>query len=139
MLLAGTLAALIVIILGPLFIRWAQRREFGQEFREDGPQAHKVTKKGTPTMGGLLILFGASVPYWLVGREHTNFGLIVWSTMMFCAVMGFWDDAMKVVNKRSLGINGKTKLLLMLLITAFLGYTSTHVLGVTTVLEVPFT
>ena len=49
MLLAGTIAALIVIILGPIFIRWAQRREFGQEFREDGPQTHKVTKKGTPT------------------------------------------------------------------------------------------
>ena len=139
MLLAGTLAALIVIVLGPLFIRWAQRREFGQEFREDGPKSHAVTKKGTPTMGGLLILFGMSVPYWLVGRDHTDFGLVVWTTMMLCAGMGFWDDAMKVVNRRSLGINGKTKMLLLALITVFLGYTSTHVLGVTTVLEIPFT
>lgn len=139
MLLAGTLAALFVIIVGPLFIRWAQRREFGQEFREDGPKSHAVTKKGTPTMGGLLILVGMSVPYWLVGREHTDFGLVVWITMMLCAVLGFWDDAMKVVNRRSLGINGKTKLLLMALITVFLGYTSTELLGVTTVLEIPFT
>jgi phospho-N-acetylmuramoyl-pentapeptide-transferase len=139
MLLAGTLAALIVIILGPIFIRWAQRREFGQSFRDDGPQAHAVKKKGTPTMGGLLILFGMSVPYWLVGREHTDFGLVVWITMMMCAAVGFWDDAMKVVNKRSLGINGKTKLLLMALITVFLGWASTEVLNVSTVLDVPFT
>ncbi len=139
MLLAGTLAALIVIALGPLFIRWAQRREFGQEFREDGPQSHAVTKKGTPTMGGLLILFGMSVPYWLVGRDHTDFGLVVWITTMLCAMMGFWDDAMKVVNRRSLGINGKTKLFLLGLITVFLGWASTHVLHIPTTLEVPFT
>jgi phospho-N-acetylmuramoyl-pentapeptide-transferase len=139
MLLAGTLAALIVIILGPIFIRWSQRREFGQEFREDGPKTHAVTKKGTPTMGGLLILFGMSVPYWLVGRDHTDFGLVVWITMMMCAALGFWDDAMKVVNKRSLGINGKTKLVLMALITLFLGWVSTEVLDISTVLDVPFT
>jgi phospho-N-acetylmuramoyl-pentapeptide-transferase len=90
-------------------------------------------------MGGLLILFGMSVPYWLVGREHTDFGLVVWITMMMCAAVGFWDDAMKVVNKRSLGINGKTKLLLMALITVFLGWASTEVLNVSTVLDVPFT
>ncbi len=139
MLLAGTIAALIVIVLGPLFIRWAQRREFGQEFREDGPKTHAVTKKGTPTMCGLLILFGMSVPYWLVGRDHTDFGLVVWITMMLCALMGFWDDAMKVVNRRSLGINGKTKMLILAGITVFLGWASTELLDVTTVLEVPFT
>jgi phospho-N-acetylmuramoyl-pentapeptide-transferase len=139
MLLAGVLAALIVILLGPLFIRWAQRREFGQEFREDGPQSHAVAKKGTPTMGGLLILFGMSVPYWLVGREHTNFGMVVWTTTMLCAAMGFWDDAMKVVNKRSLGITGTAKMTLLALITVFLGWSSHHLLDISTVLEIPFT
>jgi len=139
MLLAGTVAALLVILLGPVFIRWAQRREFGQEFREDGPQGHAVAKKGTPTMGGLLILFGMSVPYWLVGREHTDYGLVVWITMITCGAMGFWDDAMKVVNKRSLGITGTAKMIILALITVFLGYTSTHVLDISTVLEIPFT
>ncbi|MCW2927978.1 MAG: Phospho-N-acetylmuramoyl-pentapeptide-transferase, partial [Thermoleophilia bacterium] len=139
MLLAGTLAALFVIVIGPLFIAWARRREFGQEVRDDGPQAHRVTKQGTPTMGGLLILAGMSVPYWLVGREHTQFGLVVWATMMMCAGMGFWDDAMKVVNRRSLGINAKAKMLILVGITIFLGYMSTEVLEVTTLLEIPFT
>ncbi|MCZ4496691.1 MAG: phospho-N-acetylmuramoyl-pentapeptide-transferase [Thermoleophilia bacterium] len=139
MLLAGVLASMIVILLGPLFIRWAQRREFGQEFREDGPQGHAVAKKGTPTMGGLLILFGMSIPYWFVGREHTNFGMVVWTTTMMCALMGFWDDAMKVVNKRSLGITGTAKMVLLALITIFLGWSSHNLLDISTVLEIPFT
>lgn len=139
MLLAGVLAALIVIALGPLFIKWAQRREFGQLVREDGLQSHRETKAGTPTMGGLLILLGMSLPYWLIGRDHTSSGQIVWITMMLCAAMGLWDDAMKVVNKRSLGINGKTKLILMALITAFLGYTGTVFLELPTTVQVPFT
>jgi len=139
MLLAGVVASLLVVLLGPLFIRWATRREFGQEFREDGPKTHAVTKKGTPTMGGLLILLGMSVPYWLVGRDHTNFGLVVWITMMLCAAMGFWDDAMKVVNRRSLGITGSAKMVLMLVITVFLGWSSTVLLDISTVLEIPFT
>lgn len=139
MLLAGVVASLLVVLLGPVFIRWAQRREFGQEVRSDGPSSHTVTKQGTPTMGGLLILFGMSVPYWLVGREHTNFGLVVWITMMACATMGFWDDAMKVVNRRSLGINGKAKMTILALITVFLGWSSTTLLDISTVLEVPFT
>jgi phospho-N-acetylmuramoyl-pentapeptide-transferase len=139
MLLAGVVASLLVVLLGPFFIRWAQRREFGQEIREDGPQSHTTTKKGTPTMGGLLILFGMSVPYWLIGREHTDYGAVVWLTMIMCAAIGFWDDAMKVVNKRSLGITGKAKMGILALITVFLGWSSHHLLHISTVLEVPFT
>ena len=139
MLLAGTLAALFVILLGPAFIRWARRREFGQEIREDGPKAHAVSKKGTPTMGGLLILLGMSLPYWLVGREHTDYGLVVWATMMLCGLMGLWDDAMKVVNKRSLGISGTAKMVILVGITIFLGWASTEWLGISTVLDIPFT
>ncbi|MBC7460134.1 MAG: phospho-N-acetylmuramoyl-pentapeptide-transferase [Thermoleophilia bacterium] len=142
MLLAGVVASLLVVLLGPFFIRWATRREFGQEVREDGPRSHTVTKQGTPTMGGLLILFGvtaAFLPYWLIGRTHTDFGLVVYATMMMCAAIGFWDDAMKVVNKRSLGINGKTKMLILALITVFLGWSSHSLLHISTVIEIPFT
>ncbi|MCW2949107.1 MAG: mraY [Thermoleophilia bacterium] len=141
MLLAGVLGSLFVVLLGPWFIRWATRREFGQEIRVDGPKSHTVTKQGTPTMGGLLILFGvtaAYLPYWLIGRHHTEFGLVVYVTMMMCAAIGFWDDAMKVVNKRSLGINGKTKMALLGLITIFLGWSSQHLLHISTVVEIPF-
>ncbi len=139
MLLAGVLAALIVIALGPLFIRWARRNEFGQTVREDGPEGHLATKSGTPTMGGLLILIGMSVPYWMIGREHTSYGLMVWLTTIMCAAMGLWDDWMKVANRRSLGITGKTKLVLMGGITAFMGWSSVAWLNLSQVIEIPFT
>ena len=139
MLLAGVIACMLVILLGPVFIAWLRRREFGQAIREDGPQSHLAAKAGTPTMGGLLILLGMSIPYWAIGRDHTSFGLVAWITMMACAGIGFWDDLMKVVNRRSLGLSGRWKLALMLLVTAFLGWSSTELLAMSTIVEVPFT
>jgi len=138
MLLAGALATLLVIVLGPFFIAWSRRNEFGQNIREDGPGSHHLTKVGTPTMGGLLIFFSMSVPYFLIGRAHTNAGLVVWLTMMMCALIGFWDDWMKIANKRSLGLSGKKKMVALLAVTAFLGYTSHVLLNISTVVQIPF-
>jgi phospho-N-acetylmuramoyl-pentapeptide-transferase len=146
MLFAGVLASLIVIALGPLFIRWARRHEFGQTVREDGPQAHVASKSGTPTMGGLLILLGMSVSYWVTaligtmasGRANTDFGLMVWITTMMCAAIGLWDDWMKISNRRSLGISGRMKLILMGCITAFMGWASVSWLQLPLTVEVPF-
>ncbi|MBC7643811.1 MAG: hypothetical protein H7123_01710, partial [Thermoleophilia bacterium] len=139
MLLAGALAALLVIALGPFFIAWSRRNEFGQNIREDGPDSHHKTKGGTPTMGGLLIFFCMSVPYFLIGRAHTNVGLVVWLTMMMCALIGFWDDWMKIANKRSLGLSGKMKMAALLAVTGFLGYTSHVLLDISTVVQIPLT
>lgn len=146
MLFAGVLAALIVIALGPFFIRWARRNEFGQNVRSDGPEAHVATKSGTPTMGGLLILLGMSVAYWVTGfvghrasgHAITEFGLMVWITTMMCAAIGLWDDWMKVANRRSLGISGKMKLGLMGAITAFMGWASVSWLHLPLTIEIPF-
>ena len=59
-LLAGVIALLISIVVGPKFIAFLRGRELGQHIREEGPE-HHVTKQGTPTMGGLLILFAATI------------------------------------------------------------------------------
>lgn len=139
MLLAGALSTLFVILLGPLFIRWAARNEFGQNIREDGPQDHHELKAGTPTMGGLLIFGVMSVPYFLIGRDHTSFGLVVWITMMLCAMVGLWDDWMKIANRRSLGLSGRRKMIALALITGLLGWSSHVLLNISTDLVVPFT
>ena len=139
MLLAGVLATLIVIMLGPVFIKWLRRNEFGQTIREDGPQGHLVAKAGTPTMGGLLIFGGMSVPYFLIGRDHTVFGFVVWVTMILCAMIGFWDDFMKISNRRSLGLSGRWKMLALAVVTAFLGWASHTLLNLSTAVDVPFT
>nr|MBA2295457.1 phospho-N-acetylmuramoyl-pentapeptide-transferase [Actinomycetota bacterium] len=60
-LVAGLVGMVIAIIVGPTFIDWLRKRSIGQHIREEGPAGH-ATKQGTPTMGGLLILFAALVP-----------------------------------------------------------------------------
>src|SRR5262249_56429408 len=72
---AAILAMVIGILAGPKFIDFLRERELGQHIREEGPAGH-VAKQGTPTMGGLLMLFAALIPFLLVGR-YTLPGLAV--------------------------------------------------------------
>ena len=78
MLLAAAFALLLSIWLGPVFIRWLRRMAIGQEVREDGPATH-AGKKGTPTMGGTLILFASVVPT-LLFADLTN--ILVWFVLI---------------------------------------------------------
>ena len=79
-LIAGIVAMVISIVAGPRFINFLRLREYGQPIREEGPPRH-IEKQGTPTMGGLLILFSAAVPY-LILSNYTTPAL----TVCFCAV-----------------------------------------------------
>ncbi len=136
MLVAGAMAALLVVVLAPVFIRWLQRRSYGQQIREDGPQGHITTKAGTPTMGGLLILFAMTLPFWAVGLQSAA-GLVLWLTTMGCALIGLWDDWMKISSRRSLGLSGRWKMLLLLVIGLGLALATDRLLGQGTAIQVP--
>ena len=90
--------------------------EFGQNIREEGPEAHK-TKEGTPTMGGVLIWFAVLIPY-LVFSRFSVASLTVFIAALGNAGIGFADDWIKIVRKRSLGLSARYKLLLQLLLCA---------------------
>src|SRR4051794_2126119 len=105
---------LICMFLGPKFIDLLKAREFGQHIREEGPAGH-ATKAGTPTMGGLLIVFSVVVPFLILGRYDWE-TLAVIGTMVASAGLGFVDDWMKISKKRSLGLSGRTKLVVQLVI-----------------------
>ncbi len=108
---AASLTALfLVLFLGPWMIERLRRLQIGQYIREEGPQAHKA-KAGTPTMGGVLILVGILVPT-LLWADLTNLKIwiVVLATVAFGAI-GFADDYLKVVKKRSLGLTARKKLL----------------------------
>ncbi|HEX8856920.1 MAG TPA: phospho-N-acetylmuramoyl-pentapeptide-transferase [Thermoleophilaceae bacterium] len=105
---------LICMFLGPKFIDVLKTHEFGQHIREEGPAAHS-TKAGTPTMGGLLIVFSVVVPFLILG-EYDWETLAVVGTMLASAGLGFVDDWMKISKRRSLGVSGRTKLVVQLLI-----------------------
>ncbi|MBF0124972.1 MAG: phospho-N-acetylmuramoyl-pentapeptide-transferase [Magnetococcales bacterium] len=105
-------ALLLSFLLGPTLIRTLQRvQQGGQPIREDGPQRHLFEKKGTPTMGGMLILTAIVIPT-LLWADVTN--LYIWvvllTTLGFGAI-GFWDDAVKLIQHNPRGVAGRTRIL----------------------------
>jgi phospho-N-acetylmuramoyl-pentapeptide-transferase len=118
--LAAILGMLLAIIAGPKFIKFLRENELGQHIREEGPEGHRV-KQGTPTMGGLLFIIAAALPY-LVLSEYTLPGLTVFGLMLGCAAIGFADDYLKLTRRRSLGLSGRWKILLLVALTFFVGW-----------------
>jgi phospho-N-acetylmuramoyl-pentapeptide-transferase len=114
-LLSGILGMVISIAAGPKFIEFLQRNELGQHIREEGPAGH-VSKQGTPTMGGLLIMISMTVPF-LIFTERTLPALTAFFVTLGCAAIGFVDDWTKLTHRRSLGLAGRWKLLLLAVIT----------------------
>ena len=134
---ASVLAMVVVLVIGPAFIRWLRLNEFGQNIREEGPEAHK-TKEGTPTMGGVLIWFAVLVSYVVFSRFSVA-SLTVFIAAAGNALIGFADHWIKIVRKRSLGLSARYKLLLQLLLSLFIGFVALRFVGVTTAVDVPFT
>src|SRR5215210_1852363 len=108
------------IIVGPKFIEFLRRNELGQHIREEGPAWHR-TKQGTPTMGGVLIVLASSLPF-LILSEYTLPALTVFAVTLACGAIGFLDDFTKVRRRRSLGLPGRWKLVLLGAITVFLAW-----------------
>ena len=119
-LIAGLVAMVIAVAVGPQFIRWLRKQSIGQHIREEGPAGH-VVKQGTPTMGGLLILVAALVPALAVSL-YTIPGVTILLATLACALIGFSDDYLKVRRRRSLGLKGRWKLLLLLGITVVVSF-----------------
>ncbi len=106
---SGVLAILISVLAGPRFVRLLRRYKVGQRIREEGPAGHK-TKSGTPTMGGLMIIIATVVPY-VIFSSYSTPSLAVLGVMLGCGLIGFVDDYLSVIRKRSLGLKGRWKLL----------------------------
>ena len=100
-LIAGIVAMVISIAAGPRFIRFLRLREYGQPIRAEGPAGHFV-KQGTPTMGGLLVVFSAAIPFLILSKYSTP-ALCVFTLVVGCASIGFLDDYIKLTHRRSLG------------------------------------
>ena len=116
-LIGGTASLLICVFLSPKFIEFLRLREFGQHIREEGPQEHHA-KAGTPTMGGLIIFTAIAVPFLLLTDfdPGARSAIAVLVVALACAALGFADDYMKLIKKRSLGLQGRWKLILTMAI-----------------------
>jgi phospho-N-acetylmuramoyl-pentapeptide-transferase len=123
-LVAALVAMIIAILGGPTFINFLRRNEFGQHIREEGLQHHRE-KQGTPTMGGLLIVLAASLAF-LPLSDFTLPALTVFGTTLACAGIGFLDDYLKLRRQHSLGLRGRWKMLLLILVTVAVGVAANH-------------
>src|SRR5687768_6438296 len=112
-LIGGMASLLICVFLGPRFIEFLRLKEFGQHIREEGPAGHHG-KAGTPTMGGLAIVLAVCVPF-LILSDYRAASLAVLGTTLAMAALGFVDDMTKLRRRRSLGVSGRTKLLVQAL------------------------
>ncbi len=111
--MAGSASLLICMFLGPRFIDYLRLKEFGQQIREEGPAGHHG-KAGTPTIGGLAIFLSIMVPF-LILSDYRATSLAVLGTALAMAALGFADDIIKLRKRRSLGVSGRTKLLVQAL------------------------
>jgi len=134
--LSATLVALVIAMLaGPQFIRFLQRRGIGQNIREEGPERH-LAKQGTPTMGGILILVSALIPYLIFSGKHWD-SLVVIIVTYGSGAIGLADDLMKRRRQRSLGLNGKVKLALQVPLVGVATFIALRYGGADTNLTVP--
>ena len=111
---AGALSLLFAMVGTPMLIKFLTRRQYGQFIREDGPTAHYV-KRGTPTMGGLIIIGSAVLAYALSHlvrwQAPTLSGILVLGLAVGMGFLGFLDDWSKISKERSLGLTPRGKLL----------------------------
>ena len=124
-LIAGAMALLFSLFGTPLLIRFLAKRGYGQVIRDDGPTSHH-TKRGTPTMGGIVIIVATVLAYTIAhifsGRPPTVSALLVIGLVIALGLIGFLDDYLKISRKQSLGLTGKQKLISQGAVAALFGY-----------------
>lgn len=113
-LLSGSISAIFAFLATPTLIKFLSKKGYGQIIRDDGPTTHHV-KRGTPTMGGLVliasVLIGYGLSHLITGVAVTTSALLVIALIMGLGIIGFIDDYLKVAKQKSLGLNAKQKLL----------------------------
>ncbi|MEY4497939.1 MAG: hypothetical protein RJA40_44 [Actinomycetota bacterium] len=124
-LIAGSIALFFSLFGTPALIRILARRGYGQIIRDDGPSSHH-TKRGTPTMGGIIIIFASALGYFIAHAITRNVvstsALLVMGLMFGLGFVGFLDDWLKVSRQKSLGLNAKQKIFGQIVVAATFAY-----------------
>ncbi len=126
----------ISVILGPVLIPFLRRLKVGQTVRDEGPQSH-LKKSGTPTMGGLLILTAMTVTSLIYMKRYPDILPILFLTLGF-GLIGFLDDYIKVVLKRSMGLRAWQKFGLQIIVTAVFAFYLNQYTNVGMAWRIPF-
>ncbi len=127
----------VCVILCPLLIPFLKRLKFGQYIREEGPQSHQK-KSGTPTMGGIVIVLSIAITSVIYIKDYDEIIPVLFVTIGF-GIIGFIDDYIKVVMKRSMGLRAWQKMVGQILVTAVFGYYLLNYTDIGTTMLIPFT
>jgi phospho-N-acetylmuramoyl-pentapeptide-transferase len=117
---ASITALLLCLVLGPWFIARLKQFQIGQHIREEGPKSHQK-KAGTPTMGGVLIIVSIVIPTLLWTDLSNPYVWLALFVLIAYGAIGFWDDYSKVLKRRNLGLTGRRKFLLQVLVAFTVG------------------
>lgn len=117
---AALTALLISLVVGPILIRWLKHYHVGQRIRKLGPQDHQK-KAGTPTMGGMLIIVSLFVSTLLWADLSNRYVWMVLIATLGFGMIGFLDDYIKLIKKRSEGLRPRHKIILQILLSAIIG------------------
>jgi phospho-N-acetylmuramoyl-pentapeptide-transferase len=137
---AAITALLISFLLGPVIIRLLKKYKIGEEIREMGPPSH-LAKRGTPTMGGLIILIAVIIPTLLWANLLNTYTHLILFTTLWLGLVGFWDDYLKVVKKYPRGLVARYKILGQVIVGLIVGgviYFSPEFSGLHSNTSVPF-
>ena len=130
--LLSALVSLVLSLVGtPFAIRLFRAQGYGQLIRDDGPEAHH-TKRGTPTMGGAVIIVATILGYLvahLVSRRFTASGLLVLFVMAGLGLVGFLDDFIKIRKQRSLGLSARMKFVGQMVVSVAFALLAVHFVG----------
>ncbi len=126
----------VCVVLCPLLIPFLRKLKFGQYIREEGPQSHQK-KSGTPTMGGIVIVLSIAITSILYINKYPDLVPVLFATVGF-GIIGFMDDYIKVVMKRSMGLRAWQKLVGQILVTAILCFYLLNYTDVGTAMLIPF-
>lgn len=126
----------VSVVLIPVAIPFLRRLKVGQTVRDEGPESH-LKKNGTPTMGGLVVLISVSVTSIFFVRDYPKIMPILFLTLGF-GLIGFLDDYIKVVLKRSMGLHAWQKFLLQIVVTGVFVFYIRQYTELTLVMKVPF-
>jgi phospho-N-acetylmuramoyl-pentapeptide-transferase len=128
-LVAGALALFFSLFGTPILIKALARRGYGQIIRDDGPTTHH-TKRGTPTMGGIIIILSALISYLIahlvLGSTISVSAVLILGLVVALGLVGFLDDYMKISRQNSAGISGKAKIFGQVFFASIFGYLGTH-------------
>ncbi len=134
--LAVLISFAISVVLSPIFIPFLKKLKFGQFVRDEGPESH-LKKAGTPTMGGLIILCSVVITSLFYVKEDKEIIPVLFLTLGF-GLIGFLDDYIKVVMKRSLGLRAWQKFLAQVVVTTIFYFYITRTCGLGTETIIPF-